>query len=99
MPLGADGQLELAEYACDVALEGVLAEAELIGNGEVGPPLGHAGEHVELALAQLVERARGSDAVQEPGDDRRIEDTFAVVQATEGIRQGRRKVSTASTRR
>ena len=32
MSLGADGEAELAENGCDVALDGVLADAEVVTN-------------------------------------------------------------------
>ena len=66
MSFGADRELELAENACNVSLEGVLADAEVGRDREVGPSLGHSGEHVQLALAQFVEWPAPAPAVETP---------------------------------
>ena len=90
MPFGIVGELELAEDACDVSLEGVLADAEVRRDRGVGPSLGHAGEHVELALAQLVERTAPAPAIEHLGDHLGVERGAAACHLSDRLREAAR---------
>ena len=80
----------MLEDARDVALQGVLADAELGRDREVGPALGHAGEHVELALGQLVEWTAAAPALEHLGDHLGVERRAAARHLSDRFREAAR---------
>ena len=56
----ARGDVQLAEDIADVAIDGLLAEEELAGNGLIGLAGRNEAEHLELSRAQPVRVKWGS---------------------------------------
>src|SRR5690242_5661492 len=63
----------LGEDAGHVGLDGPRREVELLGDAEVGPALGHLGEHRLLAVVQHADQAGRAVALQQPGHDRLVD--------------------------
>ena len=66
--LGAVVEVELGEDACDVGLDGGVADDELAGDVGVGEAARDEPQHLELAWRQLGERGR----VRAVGGGRRV---------------------------
>jgi hypothetical protein len=68
-----------------VRLDRLRAEEESLTDASVRAALGHQGEHLALALGELVEPALRAGSIDEPRDDRRVDDTLAVSQTAERV--------------
>src|SRR5215211_5182098 len=71
--LRACGEVELPEDTRHVALDGTLADVELLCDGAVGAPLGHPAEHLALALGEGVERPLVPRPAEHLSHDRGVE--------------------------
>src|SRR4051794_27361027 len=79
------GEVQLLEDAADVALDGLLAQEQSLGDGPIGPTFGDQRENVALAGGQFAERRRRAGLADEPGDDRRVDDALAGADASDRI--------------
>src|SRR5919201_1192797 len=78
---------QLPEDLPHVRLDRLGTQEEACTDAFVRATFGYEGEHLALALGELVEPAGGPRAVDEPGDDRRIDDALALVETAERIGQ------------
>jgi hypothetical protein len=86
-PVILDGaaESELLEDVRDVLLDRARGDDERVGDRLVGAALGHQPEHLLLARAQHLERARAALARDQQPDDRRVERRSALGHPPHGL--------------
>jgi hypothetical protein len=89
VPVGIVDQAKLLEHLGDVGLDRTFGDEQPCGDRLVGQPLGDEGEDFSLTVGEPVKRIRLPASADQPRHDRRVDDTFAVAQATQGISQDR----------
>jgi hypothetical protein len=77
--LGVESDTELREYGAGVCLDGAQAHVLASRDAVVGQPFSHEGERLLFSVGKNCERVGGGGgAVEELGDDRRIDGAAAV---------------------
>src|SRR5215204_4793171 len=76
---------EFPEDVPHVGLDGLRAQEELLADAVVRMSLGHEQEDLELASGEFVERAARARSPDHPGDDRRVENALALVDAVQRV--------------
>src|SRR5580700_8640172 len=65
-------QVELEEDGCGVLGHGAFGDDQALGDGDVGPTLGHQGEDLALARAERTDADVAGVTGEQPGDHLRI---------------------------
>src|SRR5262245_14662351 len=87
MILGGGGQVELAEDARDVLLDGSLGDDQPLGDRLVRAPFGHQLEYLALTRGQPRDRVVASPPADELRDDRRVQRRASVGHAADRARE------------
>src|SRR5260370_11465606 len=82
-------EAELVEDLLDVGFDGALGDEQAGSDGPVRESLANQNEHLALTPAELIERVSTAFTGEEPGDDRGVDDSLPVAEATEGVDQVR----------
>ena len=85
--VGCGAEVQLDEDGANVRLHGLFSDEQTLGDGVVGPPLSHQGKDGLFPVGKSVQRVTASGAIEQLGDDRRINDQPAGGDLSEGVRQ------------
>jgi hypothetical protein len=81
------GKAQLLEDVAYVRLDGLRRDVEPLRDAAVGQALGHQAEHFAFPGGQLVERVGASAAVEQLGDEGRVDDDAAGDNTCDRVRE------------